>query len=206
MTLNDILRKMMEETMAACQPSDLKTGTVASAAPLAITIDGQAAPLRGAQLLLTEPVIEKKIPVLEHSHQISGLGHTHTVTGLGHSHSTAGLEHTHTVDGLSHTHTLEEGATGAALDGGYASGAALAGSYPSDRQLTGSYLTSSALGGVASNGALGNVACIEHGVALPVEDGYIILNRALAAGDKVLLLRVMGGQRFIVLSRVFEGG
>lgn len=206
MTLNDVLRKMMEETMAACQPSDLKTGTVTSAAPLEITIDGQTAPLQGTQLLLTEPVVEKKIPVLEHSHQISGLSHSHAVTGLGHSHSTAGLEHTHAVEGLSHTHTTADGATGAALDGSYTSGSALAGSYPSDQQLTGSYPTTSALGGATSNGALGGVACIEHGVTLPVENGYIILNRALAAGDKVLLLRVMGGQRFIVLSRVFEGG
>ena len=47
--------------------------------------------------------------------------------------------------------------------------------------------------------------CIENGQPLPVEDGYIILNRALAAGDKVLLLRVETGARYIVLSRMFEG-
>ena len=53
--------------------------------------------------------------------------------------------------------------------------------------------------------ALSNIACYENGIALPVEKGYIIINRALAAGDKVLLLRVQSGQKFIVLSRVFEG-
>jgi hypothetical protein len=37
-----------------------------------------------------------------------------------------------------------------------------------------------------------------------VKGGYIILNRALETGDKVLLLRVMRGQQFIILSRVFE--
>ena len=38
------------------------------------------------------------------------------------------------------------------------------------------------------------------------KDGkYIILNRALEAGDKVLLLRVQSGQKFIILSRVFGG-
>lgn len=48
----------------------------------------------------------------------------------------------------------------------------------------------------------------EDGKALPLsKDGkYIILNRALEAGDKVLLLRVQNGQKFIVLSRVFGGG
>ena len=37
-----------------------------------------------------------------------------------------------------------------------------------------------------------------------MRDGYIILNRALEVGDKVLLLRVMRGQQFVILSRVFE--
>ena len=50
--------------------------------------------------------------------------------------------------------------------------------------------------------------CWEHGKELPIEDGFIILNRKLEVGDKVLLLRVEAGKRFIVLSRVFdiEGG
>ena len=48
------------------------------------------------------------------------------------------------------------------------------------------------------------IICYENGTALPVEDGYIILNRALEMGDKVLLLRVQNGQKFIVLSRVME--
>lgn len=206
MTLKDVLNQMIQENQAAGQPTDLRIGTVTKADPLEITVNVAAAPLQAGQLYLTEAVVEKKIPVLEHSHQISGLSHSHTVTGLGHSHSTAGLEHTHAVEGLSHTHTTADGSTGAALDGSYTSGSALAGSYPSDQQLTGSYPTTSALGGVTSNGALGNVACIEHGVTLPVENGYIILNRALEVGDKVLLLRVLSGQRFLVLSRVFEGG
>lgn len=206
MTLKDVLNQMIQENQAAGQPTDLRIGTVTSAAPLEITVNVAAAPLQAGQLYLTEAVVEKKIPILEHSHSISGLGHVHTVTGLGHSHSTSGLEHTHTVDGLSHTHTLEEGTTGAALDGSYTNGSALSGSYLSDQKLMGSYLTSSALGSVASGVALEGVACIEHGVTLPVKNGYIILNRALEEGDKVLLLRVLSGQRFLVLSRVFEGG
>lgn len=48
------------------------------------------------------------------------------------------------------------------------------------------------------------IVCQENGQPLPVENGYIILNRALEVGDKVLLLRVQSGQKFIVLSRVFE--
>lgn len=49
------------------------------------------------------------------------------------------------------------------------------------------------------------IVCYEDGQPLPVSDGYIILNRALEVGDRVLLLRVRRGQKFIVLSRVFGG-
>lgn len=61
-------------------------------------------------------------------------------------------------------------------------------------------------GGGSSENALSNIVCYEHGKALPVKDGYIIMNRSLAVGDEVLLLRVQHGQKFIVLSRTFEGG
>lgn len=60
--------------------------------------------------------------------------------------------------------------------------------------------------GGTTGAALESVVCLENGKPLPVKDGYIILNRALAKGDKVLLLRVQQGQKFIVLSRIFEEG
>lgn len=87
------------------------------------------------------------------------------------------LSHSHSTSGLSHTHTTGDSTTSAALEG----------SYESDTQLS-------------------SIVCYENGAALPVQNGYIILNRALAVGDKVLLLRVQNGQKFIVLSRVFEEG
>jgi len=54
--------------------------------------------------------------------------------------------------------------------------------------------------------ALGNVVCYEAGKALPNEAGYVTLNRGLAVGDQVLMLRVSSGQRYIILSRIFKGG
>lgn len=61
-------------------------------------------------------------------------------------------------------------------------------------------------GGNTGNALLqSEIMCYENGQPLPVENGYIILNRALEVGDKVILLRVQKGQKFIVLSRVFEG-
>lgn len=54
--------------------------------------------------------------------------------------------------------------------------------------------------------ALVDVTCYEAGKALPKEAGYITLNRGLAVGDQVLMLRVSGGQRYMILSRIFKGG
>lgn len=60
-------------------------------------------------------------------------------------------------------------------------------------------------GGNTGNALLqSQIVCQENGQPLPIENGYIILNRALEVGDKVILLRVQNGQRFIILSRVFE--
>lgn len=205
MELRDVLYQMMQRNAAAMQPTDLCVGTVVSAAPLQVSLSAQTAPLEGAQLILTAAVVEKKIPVLTHIHEMEGLSHTHTLSGLGHSHSTTGFAHSHTTGGLSHTHTLSEGQTGAALAGSYSSDEQLAGSFPSDQQLTGTYTSSGALGDVEMEGALSGVQCIENGKPLPVEDGYIILNRALETGDIVLLLRVEHGARYVILSRMFKG-
>lgn len=107
---------------------------------------------------------------------------------LEHEHITKGFRHGHTVDGLEHAHSAQEGPTGSALGGVYPAGEALLqDAYTSDKRLS-------------------DVACVEDGKPLPVKDGYIILNRGLEPGDKVLLLRVLRGQQFIILSRIFERG
>ena len=51
---------------------------------------------------------------------------------------------------------------------------------------------------------LSATACYENGEALPYDGSYITLNRALEVGDKVILLRVEHGQKYIVLSRIYE--
>ena len=131
MSLSQVLYQMMQDNQDAGHPTDLRVGTVTGIDPLEVTINSQSAPLKPPVLILTEPVVEKKIPVLEHLHS----------TPAG----------------------------------------------PTDNRLLES-----------------QIICQEHGKALPVEDGYIILNRKLEVGDKVLLLRVENGQRYVILSRVFE--
>ena len=170
MELTDVLHQMMERSMEGYGLSDMTVGTVTSAKPLAVKIREGMADIPQAALRLTEAVVEKKIPILEHEH------------------ITAGFRHGHAIPTLSHSHSTEEGDTGPALEGALRTETALdPDAYTSDRQLLKQ-----------------NIICYEDGKPLPVKDGYIILNRALETGDKVLMLRVMRGQQFIILSRVFE--
>lgn len=91
------------------------------------------------------------------------------------------LQHIHHIDTLSHQHAN--------------SVVALTGSYPT-------------LPSLYSEGAgadqTQDIICYEHGQPLPIEDGFIILNRALEVGDKVIMMKVQRGQRYVILSRVFE--
>lgn len=168
MNLSETLYMMMQQNQRAGQPTDLRTGTVTSTDPLEISINTAMAPLRREVLLLTESVVEKKIPVLTHVHDTSGFAHTHQISTLSHSHQYSG------------------GTTQSALTSSYTTQESLSqDTFTSDQRLS-------------------EITCYENGQPLPVEGGYIILNRALAVGDRVLLLRVQNGQRYIVLSRVFE--
>lgn len=167
-TLAEVLFYMMQENQAATQPTDIVIGTVTAVGPLEITMNTAMAPLRAEVLYLTQAVVEKKIPVLTHSH------------------TTGGLEHKHTVSGLSHSHTINGSETGNALGG----------SYDTSQEMQGASFLSST--------ELENIFAMENGKELPVKDGYIILNRGLEVGDTVLMLRVLRGQKFIVLSRIFE--
>lgn len=156
MTLLDMLVQISDQSQSANQPTDLEFGTVTSVGPLEITRDSQQAPLKESVLVLTESVIEKKIPILDHQHYISTLSHNHD------------------------------------------------GQVPYD--LTGKYLTETSLVSEGFNSALQtqDIICWENGEELPIENGFIILNKKLEVGDRVVLLKVQKGQRFIVLSRIFE--
>lgn len=158
MELLDAILLTSQASQRASQPTELVIGTVTAANPLEISINNMQAPLREQVLYLTESVVEKKIPILDHIHHINTLGHSHTCP-----------------------------------DGG------------TSTNLTGSYPTLTSLVSEGANSdQTQNIICYEHGKPLPIKDGFIILNRALEIGDKVLMLRVQHGQKFIILSRVFE--
>ena len=133
MELAEVLFMMNQMSMDAMQLTDLRVGTVESISPLSIKMNSNMDALRKEVLLLTAPVVEKKIPILKHKHRIQD-----TFSGGG---------------------TCEE--------------------------------------------VLEQIVCYENGQPLPVKNGFIILNRGLEVGDKVLMLRVQHGQKYIILSRIF---
>lgn len=118
MELRDVLHQMMQESLAASQPTNLCIGTVTSANPLEVTINPEMGPLKQQVLYRTSAVVEKKIPVLKHKH------------------TTNGFQHRHTLSGLEHSHEAEEGSTGSSLGGSYPTNAGLEqDAFVSDEQL-----------------------------------------------------------------------
>lgn len=91
--------------------------------------------------------------------------------------------HIHQINTLSHSHSYSD-------DDGTSTTTKTTG-----EGLTGSY---------ASLPAMENIVCLENGVQLPIAGNVVTINRGLIVGDKVLLLRVLDGQKFIILSRIFE--
>ena len=168
----DVLHQITADSMRAYGMTDLAVGTVTNTAPLRVKVREDMDALPEEVLWLTEPVIEKKIPVLEHFHTTSGFRHSHALPDLGHTHSGGEGE---TGPALEVTLETEDGLEQDAFD--------------SDKRLLEK-----------------EILCYEDGKKLPVKDGFIILNRALEEGDKVLLLRVCRGQQAIILSRIFERG
>lgn len=131
MNLTQVIQGIVRETMKAYQPAEMQIGTVTAVNPLEITLDTTMQVLKQKVLYLSETVVEKKIPVLEHTHQ------------------------------------TPEGTTQPAL-------------------------------------LQNEIICDEHGTGLGVKDNSIIFNNALSVGDKVILMRVQNGQKFVIVSRTFD--
>lgn len=164
MDLPDTIFQMIARQLKNAQLTDLQIGTVVKDPPnLEIELKPEMAPLKKEVLYLTEAVIEKKIPLLKHRHEITILQHSHV--GV-------------------------HGPTQSAF-------------------VTPPYYTEYSLLSAGANASVQSeeILCWENEKNLPLskDKKYIILNRALEKGDKVLLLRVQNGQKFIVLSRIFGG-
>lgn len=169
MNLTEAVAMVARAQQDASQPSDLQIGTVTGTDPLEITVAAGMAPLRAPVLLLTEAVVEKKIPLLRHRHIVP-----------------------------EHAHVCAMGSTQSALT-------------PAPLYTEWSLLSENSSPDVQQEDILtwedgAPYPRIDAGVAVAIRDGCITLVPPLRKGEKVLLLRVQHGQRFIVLSRLYEAG
>ena len=157
------------------KPMEFCFGTVTSADPLAIRLNDTTLEIKGNSILLTEPVVEKKITIKKHTHAIGNdiASHTHEVL------STAPLAVTGAVP-AGPSPVTAAGTVPATTD------------FTKDTEIVDTVL---------------DAICTEFGTNLPVDSDndriIFTLNRALEKDDKVIMLRVSSGQRFIVLSRIF---
>lgn len=98
-----------------------------------------------------------------------------TITITGHTHDINVLGHAHSyVDSVGENATPSTKTTETALDGTYTS---------------------------LIN--FETMFCTDGEEVLPVEGTVITINRGLVVGDKLLMLRVMNGNNFIILSRIY---
>ena len=86
----DVLHQITEDSIRAYGTADLAVGTVTGTDPLKVKIREEMTDLPEEVLWLTEPVMEKKIPVLQHLHTTDGFRHSHALPDLSHGHDLPG--------------------------------------------------------------------------------------------------------------------
>lgn len=159
-----VIQNIAVNAVRATIPVQYCYGTITNDNPLSIRINDGTIEITGESILLTEPVVEKKITIQKHTHKIGS-------TLAGHKHM-----FTYTDTGTPVTSTTN----------------------PSTDINTDTTIIDTILDAV----------CTEHGVDLPTDSNseriVITTNRALEKDDKVLMMRVSAGQKFIVLSRIFD--
>ena len=171
-----VIQQIAVNAVQSTNPMEYRIGTVTSADPLKIRLNDSTLEISGSSILLTEPVVEKKITIQKHTHEIGA-----TIAN-----------HTHVV------RTTPFTVTGTSVSGGAVEGTAT-GTAPKTTDFTSkTEIVDKVLSAV----------CTEFGTDLPVDSNndriIITTNRALEKDDKVLMLKVSGGQQFIVLSRIFR--
>lgn len=202
-----VIQQIAVNAVQSTNPMEYRIGTVTSADPLKIRLNDSTLEISGSSILLTEPVVEKKITIKKHDHTEDTALVDYTATGnMGAPILFAPLG----VDlyilnpnfDPSQPRTDTDDAKGTGTNPKYILNPAI----PSPTTLPMKHshgIHTSTLDAWVD----------EFGVRLPVDpESYnqsgdqvvVTINRALEKDDKVLMLKVSGGQQFIVLSRIFR--
>ena len=156
------IQSIAVNAVKSTNPVEYCFGTVTSINPLKVRLNESTLEVWGDTLMLTSAVVERKLTIKKHTHEIGTklATHTHQFTGQGAVGVPTGIgETTKIVDTVLDAFVVEHGDT--------------------DNPLP----------------------------AEPDEDKnkiVVTINRGLQVNDKVIMLRVCGGQKFVILSRVFK--
>lgn len=170
------IQSIAVNAVKSTNPMEYCFGTVTSADPLKIRLNDSTIEISGNSILLTEPVVEKKITIQKHTHKIG-----ETIAN-----------HTHIVS------PTDLAVIAAPAPTTPPSGPSVSGVVPKTIDFSQeTEIVTTVLDAV----------CTEFNSDLPVDSDndriVITTNRGLEKDDKVIMLRVSSGQRFIVLSRIF---
>ena len=173
------IQRIAVNAVKSTNPVEYCFGTVTSVNPLKVRLNESTLEVWGDTLMLTSAVVERKLTIKKHTHEIGDnvANHTHPFSGSF------------------------EGTISGQPAAGVISGTV--------NKSTDTFFTSKTEIVDTVLDAFVN----EHGdtdnhlpVEIPEDKSKIVvtINRGLQVDDKVIMLRVCGGQKFVILSRVFK--
>lgn len=200
------IQSIAVNAVKSTNPMEYCFGTVTSADPLKIRLNDSTIEISGNSILLTEPVVEKKVYIKAHNHTENEALVDYTATGnLGAPVLFAPLGIDLYIPNPNYDPSQPRTDTDEAKGTGTNPMYILNPAVPTPTTLPLKHLH-------GINTSTLDAWVTEFGEKLPVDpeqyeqsgDQVIItMNRALGKDDKVIMLRVSSGQRFIVLSRIF---
>ena len=171
-----VIQQIAVNAVQSTNPMEYRIGTVTSADPLKIRLNDSTLEISGSSILLTEPVVEKKITIQKHTHKIGATiaSHTHIVTPTDLTVIAAPAPTTPPGPSVS-------GVVPATND------------FNKDTTIIDTVLDA-------------KCTEFGVDLPIKSDSNKIVFttNRALEKDDKVLMLKVSDGQQFIVLSRIFR--
>lgn len=200
------IQSIAVNAVKSTNPIEYCFGTVTNADPLKIRLNDSTIEISGNSILLTEPVVEKKVYIKAHNHTENESLVDYTATGnLGAPVLFAPLGVDLYIPNPNYDPSQPRTDTDEAKGTGTNPMYILNPAVPTPTTLPLKHLH-------GINTSTLDAWVTEFGEKLPVDpeqyeqsgDQVIItMNRALEKDDKVIMLRVSSGQRFIVLSRIF---
>ncbi|MDR0819078.1 MAG: DUF2577 domain-containing protein [Oscillospiraceae bacterium] len=217
--LHSLIQLMIAKYIKNSDLTDLEVGTVETAPPdLSIKLlDSSLPPIKKQALLLTRNVVEQFVTIYEHNHMPQAHNHGVTVD------ETAVIidDNTHNHTSPEHKHQIDNSNTGGSEGGTESADETEYETVTIDDEThnhTSPPHTHTAdtdnWGGNEGDESSGEYVPMDftiHGKKLKVRPGVhggapeiMWIQEELKVGDKVLLMSVQGGQRYVIVSRVFE--